>query len=354
MRHLHPGLDRRAGDERVQLAPAQGGGPLELRRHSSREELEGRRRLRGPRLLRQGLPAPRYPGAARGRPRRQARRRRHLQDRPRLAVAQRLLRVLGDAQGARRHPRLRHAALRYLRLERHADAQHPTQVRAVRARADARAHHVQDDGPCREGPPERRERPAQARLRQADADADAQCRRGADRAVLLPADDRDALALHGRPRGQRPRLPSKLRLVRRRDGAEQRIRGKRFDEEDVKAVVRNPIYKGIIRYGGKLYPARHEPIIDPDTWEQANRAYGNGREDDDGLHYRDDHVHLLKGARLVELLPLADQKERTSLYQLPEAQLVNQTGPSSGNRPNGSSARIRTSNLAVNSRPLYR
>ncbi len=97
-------------------------------------------------------------------------------------------------------------------------------------------------------------------------------------------------------------------------------------------------------------------------------------------------------ARLVELLPLADQKElfqlllreveawpydpaaegapaerdtlttkirtrwyrvRISLYQLPESQLVNQTGPSSGNRPNGSPSRIRTYNLAVNSRPLY-
>ena len=49
------------------------------------------------------------------------------------------------------------------------------------------------------------------------------------------------------------------------------------------------------RAGGKLYPARHEPIVDEETWDQANQAFGNGRENDDGLRYRDDHIHLLKG-----------------------------------------------------------
>ncbi len=88
---------------------------------------------------------------------------------------------------------------------------------------------------------------------------------------------------------------TKVRVVTRREGGKQEIGGKRFDEEDVKAVVRNPVYKGIIRYGGKLYPARHEPIVDEETWDQANQAFGNGRENDDGLRYRDDHIHLLKG-----------------------------------------------------------
>ena len=87
---------------------------------------------------------------------------------------------------------------------------------------------------------------------------------------------------------------SKPRLVTRRGGAEQRSGGTRFDEEDVKAVVRNPVYKGIIRYGGRRYPTRHEAIIDAETRDQASQAFGNGREDDDGLRYRDDPVRLLK------------------------------------------------------------
>ena len=45
---------------------------------------------------------------------------------------------------------------------------------------------------------------------------------------------------------------------------------------------------------------------------------------------------------------------RFGLYQLPEAQLVKHAAPSSGNTPSGSPTRIRTWNLPVNSRPLYR
>lgn len=35
--------------------------------------------------------------------------------------------------------------------------------------------------------------------------------------------------------------------------------------------------------------------IDEATWERANRAIGRGRDDDNGLRHKDDHVHLLKG-----------------------------------------------------------
>ncbi len=87
---------------------------------------------------------------------------------------------------------------------------------------------------------------------------------------------------------------TKRRTVVRRQGFSQEVGGKRFDEDTVKAIVRNPIYKGFIRYNGDLYPGNHEPIVDQETWEQANRAIGNGREGK-GLHYKDDHVHLLKG-----------------------------------------------------------
>jgi hypothetical protein len=45
---------------------------------------------------------------------------------------------------------------------------------------------------------------------------------------------------------------------------------------------------------------------------------------------------------------------RISLDQLPGAALINRNTESSDNRPSGSLTRIRTSNLSVNSRPLYR
>ena len=80
-----------------------------------------------------------------------------------------------------------------------------------------------------------------------------------------------------------------------RDGSRQEVGGRRFDEDMVTAIIRNPVYKGFVRYGGMLYPGKHEAIVDEETWEQANKAIGNGREDDTGLYYRDPHIHLLKG-----------------------------------------------------------
>lgn len=88
---------------------------------------------------------------------------------------------------------------------------------------------------------------------------------------------------------------TKIRVLTGRDGVQRQTGGKRFDEEDAKAIVGNPVYKGIIHYGGKLYAGKHEPVIDEETWEQANKAFGNGTEDDNSLRFRDEHVHLLKG-----------------------------------------------------------
>ena len=39
-----------------------------------------------------------------------------------------------------------------------------------------------------------------------------------------------------------------------RSGRRQEIGGKRFDEDMVTAIVRNPVYKGFLRYNGRLYP----------------------------------------------------------------------------------------------------
>src|SRR4051812_17014356 len=58
---------------------------------------------------------------------------------------------------------------------------------------------------------------------------------------------------------------------------------------------RNPVYQGFLRYNGRLYPARHDAIIDEDAWDHANRAIGMERTDGGSLRHKDDHVHLLKG-----------------------------------------------------------
>ena len=100
-----------------------------------------------------------------------------------------------------------------------------------------------------------------------------------------------AVANEANARGYRTRV----RTQTRRDGSQQQIGGKRFDEDMVAAIVHNPIYKGFVRYDGMLYPGKHEAIVDEETWAHASKAIGSGRDDDTGLYYRDQHTHLLKG-----------------------------------------------------------
>ncbi len=87
---------------------------------------------------------------------------------------------------------------------------------------------------------------------------------------------------------------TKQRIILSRAGLEKPVGGKRLDEDFVKRVVRNPIYKGYIRYSGQLFPGCHEPLVDEETWSQANDSFGSSRPAGE-VHHKDDHVHLLKG-----------------------------------------------------------
>jgi site-specific DNA recombinase len=31
-------------------------------------------------------------------------------------------------------------------------------------------------------------------------------------------------------------------------------------------LLRHPFYVGVVRYKGVLYPGRHEPVVDQETW----------------------------------------------------------------------------------------
>jgi site-specific DNA recombinase len=40
----------------------------------------------------------------------------------------------------------------------------------------------------------------------------------------------------------------------------------RWNQATVSAILRNPVYRGLVRFKGELYPGKHEAIIDEDTW----------------------------------------------------------------------------------------
>ena len=51
-------------------------------------------------------------------------------------------------------------------------------------------------------------------------------------------------------------------IIFSRAGLEKSVGGKRLDEDFVKRIVRNPVYKGYISYSGQLFPGCHEPLVD--------------------------------------------------------------------------------------------
>ncbi len=87
---------------------------------------------------------------------------------------------------------------------------------------------------------------------------------------------------------------TKSRVVASRDGEKKVIGKNRFDEDAIRAIIQNPIYKGFIRYKNQLYPGEHEAIIDVKTWDEANKILNQGQRPK-ALKLKDDHVHLLKG-----------------------------------------------------------
>ena len=56
-------------------------------------------------------------------------------------------------------------------------------------------------------------------------------------------------------------------------------------------LLSSPYYKGIVVYNGVQYEGKHEPIVDPETWQRVQEILSSKRQ---GLKQRDHH-HYLKG-----------------------------------------------------------
>ena len=198
-------------EQDVQL-PGRPAGGLRGLRHQP----EGRglglpaRPLRRRRVHRRQPRAP-GPGSApsrhRGRP---GRLRGRLQGRPPVPVPARLLPPGGGVRRPRRVLRLGHPADQHGGLDRPADAEHPAQLRPVRARDHRRPDPRQDVG--RPASREMDRRPARARLRHRPRRRPAGGQRGRSAhgpGDVLPLSD-PPLALEGRRRAAAPRLDDQV------------------------------------------------------------------------------------------------------------------------------------------------
>ena len=91
--------------------------------------------------------------------------------------------------------------------------------------------------------------------------------------------------------GQRTRQ----RVLIKPDGSQRVIGERRFIGDRVKAIIRNEVYKGIIKHGDKEYPSEHPALVSAKLWEEANAALQRRPDQPKRLQSRDKHFHLLKG-----------------------------------------------------------
>jgi len=94
---------------------------------------------------------------------------------------------------------------------------------------------------------------------------------------------------------------TKERIMQRRDGTKETVGGRHFRSDGLRLIIRNPIYRGFVKFEGHEFTGKHEPLVLIKVWEQANAAteesLGQAKVIDAqaSLQARDAHNHLFKG-----------------------------------------------------------
>lgn len=87
---------------------------------------------------------------------------------------------------------------------------------------------------------------------------------------------------------------TKARPVTTKDGL-KKIQGEnRFNDDFIKKMISNPIYKGSVRFNGEEFEGEHDGLVSIQIWDKANKLMKpvtHKRIE----HVKDNHVHLLKG-----------------------------------------------------------
>lgn len=89
-------------------------------------------------------------------------------------------------------------------------------------------------------------------------------------------------------------IRTKTRKIITRKGDTKNIGDNRLNEDFIKKVIGNPIYKGSIQFDNEEFKGEHQGVINPSTWEKANKLLKpvNPKKSE---YSKDTHIHLLKG-----------------------------------------------------------
>ncbi len=87
---------------------------------------------------------------------------------------------------------------------------------------------------------------------------------------------------------------TKARTITGKGGAVKEVGNNRLNEDSVKNIIANSLYKGCVCLGGEEFKGEHRAIVSKDAWEKANekiRPKKAGKTE----YAKDTRVHLLKG-----------------------------------------------------------
>ena len=86
------------------------------------------------------------------------------------------------------------------------------------------------------------------------------------------------------------------RVMQRRDGTNEIWGGRIFRSDGLRLIIRNPLYRGSVRFEGQEYAAKHEALVSSEIWDRANAATADTKPRPVYLFQeRDAQNHLLKG-----------------------------------------------------------
>lgn len=88
---------------------------------------------------------------------------------------------------------------------------------------------------------------------------------------------------------------TKQRFLRRRDGTREVIGKQLFRSDGLRLLVTNPMYRGVVRFGGNEYEAQHPPLVTKELWDRANAAARETRPRPEVRVDENMHHYLLKG-----------------------------------------------------------
>jgi DNA invertase Pin-like site-specific DNA recombinase len=91
-------------------------------------------------------------------------------------------------------------------------------------------------------------------------------------------------------------LRSRSRIIRDAERNRRSIGSRPFRADAIRMLLRNPVYRGFVRYGGKEFRGQHEALVPVETWELANAAIKQTKQAwRVALRAHDKYANLLKG-----------------------------------------------------------